>query len=414
MKPATMNAILALAATVQVAVSNPAPSLPSLPSSNAMARAAEYSAAQGGRAFLVQAGGHILYERYDKGWTAEQPHPLASGTKSFAGVLAMLAVQDGLLKLDEPVVKFLPEWRDDPRKSKITLRHLLQLCSGLPGGDRELSGPTTGTRLLGWAASNRAARLGLFTNAAAPADRAQAALRLPLAGEPGTTFAYGPSHFYVFTLVLQRSLEASDRPERNVLQYLHRRLLEPIGIPNARIARDRAGHPDFAGGMLLTAREWAKFGQFVADRGAIRRADGTPQPWLRPELLEECFRPSAPNPVYGLTWWLPSDGVPDAAADTGIETLRQRAIARTVSVGPLKDPSGRPLKVWMAAGLGKQRLYVLPDYGWVIVRFGDGSRESTAYSDAEMLRRLLERDREPAAPAGTNVTGKLTAPSSPS
>ncbi len=381
---------------------------PTLPSSNALVRAVEYSAAHGGRAFLVQVGGRVIYERYDGGWSADRPHPLASGTKSFAGVLAMLAVQDGLLKLDEPAANVLTEWRDDPRKSKITVRHLLQLNSGLPGGDRELSGPRTGSRLLGWAASNRAARLGLTTNAVEPPNKGLAALSLPLAHEPGTTFEYGPSHFHVFVLLLQRRLEASDRPERNVLQYLHRRLLEPIGIPNARIARDRAGNPDFAGGMMLTAREWARFGQFVADRGAIRREDGSLQPWLKPELLEECFKPSAPNPLYGLTWWLPSAGEPDAVVDTGAGRVRQRLL-ETVAAR-LTDAAGRPVTVWMAAGLGKQRLYVLPDRGWVIVRFGDGSRESVAYSDAEMLRMLLDVDRAPTAPRATNAAASPTAP----
>ncbi|MCX7819915.1 MAG: beta-lactamase family protein [Kiritimatiellae bacterium] len=370
---------------------------PLLPASNAMARAAEYSAKHGGRAFLVQVEGRILYERYDGGWNAELPHPLASGTKSFAGVLAMLAVQDGLLKLDEPAATVLPEWRDDARKSKITIRQLLQLCSGLPAGDRELSGPRSGSRLFGWAASNRVARLGL-NGAVEPENVGIAALNLPLAHEPGTAFEYGPSHFHVFVLLLQRRLQASDRPERNVLQYLHRRLLEPLGIPNARIARDRAGNPNLAGGMMLTAREWARFGQFVADRGALRRPDGSLEPWLRPELLAECFQPSPANPHYGLTWWLPGGEGPDAAADTGLRTVRRRMLDLAVA-RPVTDNAGRPVSIWMAAGLGKQRLYVLPDRGWVVVRFGDGSRESVAFSDAELIQRLLETEASAAAPA---------------
>lgn len=386
-----MNTILALALASQLSLEVSAvpiaPRVSVPPSSNAMSRAAEYSARHGGRAFLVQVEGRVCFERYDGGWSAERPHPLASGTKSFTGVLAMLAVQDGLLELDQPVSTVLTEWQHDARKSKITVRHLLQLSSGLASGDRELSGPYTGTRLLGWAASNRAARLGLDT-AVAPPDRGLAALDLPVVHEPGVMFQYGPSHFHVFVLLLQRRLEASDRPERNVLQYLHRRLLEPIGIPNARIARDRAGNPDLAGGMMLTAREWAKFGQFIVDCGAVRRESGELEPWLRPDLLEECFRPSPPNPRYGFTWWLPGSGAPDAAADTGVRGVRQRVVAALAP--PITDASGQPMTVWMAAGLGKQRLYVLPDHGWVIVRFGDGSQQSVAFSDAEFLRCLFD------------------------
>lgn len=50
---------------------------------------------------LVQQGGQVIFERYDNNWSADAPHPLASGTKSFTGVAAMFAVQDGLLTLDE-------------------------------------------------------------------------------------------------------------------------------------------------------------------------------------------------------------------------------------------------------------------------------------------------------------------------
>ena len=71
---------------------------------------------------LIQREGKVIFERYDNGWAADRFHPLASGTKSFTGVMAMMAVQDGLLTLDEFVADTLTEWKSDPRKSKITVR----------------------------------------------------------------------------------------------------------------------------------------------------------------------------------------------------------------------------------------------------------------------------------------------------
>ncbi len=375
----------------------PPAAVPMPPGSNAMARAAEYSASRGGRAFLVQVDGRVVFERYD-GWPPNLPHPLASGTKSFTGVLAMLAVQDGLLQLDERAADTLTEWAGDPGKSKITVRQLLQLSSGLPAGDRQVKGGgRSGARLLGWAASNRTARLGL-DDAPEVADGVRAALELPLAHEPGTKFDYGPSHFYAFVGLLRRKLESSDRPEKNVIVYLHRRLLETIGIPNGRVGRDRAGHPDLAGGMLLTAREWARFGQFIADRGARRREDGTLEPWLKPELLAECFRPSPANPRYGLTWWLPSGaGAQGENPADGLGEGRRR-FAR---MSPVRDAAGRPVTAYMAAGLGTQRLLVLSDQGWVIVRFADGSQRTISYSDAELVRLLFDAPSAPSANGGS-------------
>lgn len=87
--------------------------------------AADYSAEQNGYSFLVMHDGEILFERYDQGWTPDTPYRLASGTKSFSGVMLAAAVQDGLLSVDEPVSKTIAEWKADPRLSRITIRELL-------------------------------------------------------------------------------------------------------------------------------------------------------------------------------------------------------------------------------------------------------------------------------------------------
>lgn len=346
--------------------------------------AADYSAQHSGRALLVQRDGHVIFERYDNGWTANTPHPLASGTKSFTGVMAMLAVQDGLLQLDELASDTLTEWKTDPRKAKITVRHLLTLSSGLPAGDRELSGGRSGSRLLGEGAAKRAERLGLSADGPRPDNLNERALALPAETEPGTKFQYGPSHFYAFSEVLQRKLQHSGRPEKTTLEYLRKRVLEPVGIQVARIGRDRAGNPNLPGGMLLTAREWAKFGQFVSDGGSVRQPDGERKNLLRPDLLEQCFVPSATNPSYGLTWWLRSA---DAEADVG--GLRGRVLRQTLQNQPVPGPDGKPLTVRMAAGLGKQRLYVIPQYQLVVVRFAEATTQGQRFDDRELVGRIV-------------------------
>ncbi|MFM8401654.1 MAG: serine hydrolase domain-containing protein, partial [Pirellula sp.] len=108
-------------------------------------QAADYSKQFNGHGVLIQHRGKILYERYDD-WGKETPHMLASGTKSFSGVLAMFAVQDGLLELDELVCQTITEWKEDPQKNKITIRHLLTLSSGLEPADAAF--PTRNAALL--------------------------------------------------------------------------------------------------------------------------------------------------------------------------------------------------------------------------------------------------------------------------
>lgn len=351
--------------------------------------AADYSTRHGGRAVLILQNGQTLSERYDRGWSATRPHPLASGTKSFTGVIAMFAVQDGLLTLDEPAADTLTEWKDDPDKSRITVRHLLTLSSGLEPLDAELGG-RGGSRLLGDGARRRAERLKLDDQPRV-ADHYQRAIEARAITPPGERFRYGPSHFYAFAALLERKLARSDLPHKTVLDYLHARLFDPIGLKVAYFGRDAAGRPNLPGGCMLTAREWAKFGEFIRLSGAWPQPDGPSRQLLRPDLLAECFKPSAANPKYGLTWWL-GGGDPTGQADGEAPEDRPvdaRLRQQLDQIPAVRTPDGRDVRVWMAAGLGKQRLYILPDHQLVIVRFAEATRDGQQFRDEQFLRLLL-------------------------
>ena len=54
---------------------------------------------------------------------------IGSTTKSYTATMVLQLVDDGLIKLDEPIGKYLPGLV--PRENKITIRHLLEMRSGL-------------------------------------------------------------------------------------------------------------------------------------------------------------------------------------------------------------------------------------------------------------------------------------------
>ena len=79
-----------------------------------------------------RAFGALTYDAGAAETTAETIFDLASLTKVIAtATLAMRAVDDGVLSLDEPVRGRLPEWRGADRES-VTIRDLLEHASGLP------------------------------------------------------------------------------------------------------------------------------------------------------------------------------------------------------------------------------------------------------------------------------------------
>ncbi|MCC6323147.1 MAG: serine hydrolase [Phycisphaerales bacterium] len=412
---ALIAAILAAAPCVSAPIQQPEPSAAGVAPTEAftskLAAAADYSAEHSGRAVLVMHAGRVVFERYDHGWNADRPHPLASGTKSFTGVLAMFAVQDGLLTLDEKACDTITEWKTDPLKSQITIRHLLTLSSGLDPSDAELGG-RGGGKLLGEGAANRAKRLERENKPQAD-DVFAGAIAAPMLSKPGEKFRYGPSHFYAFGELLERKLRATESiTQKTVLDYMHARLFDPIGLKVAWFGKDSAGHPNLPGGCLLTAREWIKFGEFVRLNGSWPQADGSSKQLLKPDLLAECFKPSATNKSYGLTWWLrnaeaggegatsiadsgrAADGKDEAPAerkslrDRLADRLRERELNRQNR--PMTAPGGKKVTVHMAAGLGKQRLYILPEYDLVVVRFAEATRAGQSFDDREFLKPIVE------------------------
>ena len=267
---------------------------------------------------------------------------LASGSKSFVGVAAMAAVEDGLLGLDDRASESLAEWRNDPKKSRITYRHLLSMSSGLTPGERG-----TAMRMKSW------------PDVAA----------VPMESAPGTHYVYGPYHINAFGLALERKLKGE-----TFEAYLKRRVLDPLKIAVDWRMRCADGHPQLAGGAYVTARDWATFGEFLRTGG---------RGIVRPALLAECARPYATNPAYGLTFWLDQPVPPEIVRD--VPLLR-------ADMASIIGSDWLPRDLYMAAGAGKQRLFVLPSLHAVVVRQGS-LLASRGFQDGTFLSLLL-RGRE--------------------
>jgi CubicO group peptidase (beta-lactamase class C family) len=308
--------------------------------------AADYSASHNGHAVLVLVDGKIVFERYQNGFTAEQPHNLYSGTKTFWGPVLAAMIEDGLLtSLDEPVSQTISEWKSDARKNRITIRQLTDLNAGLVQDIQSLQGEDRPTLV---------------------ADLYSHAITLRSVAQPGARFVYGPSCYYVLGEVLKRKLAVR---KQTPLQYLEQRILQPIGARVGRWTHDRSGNPHMPNGAHLTARDWLKFGELLLNRGLFQG-----RAIVRPDLLQ--FVGSTANPGYGFTAWLNQPG--------GRSSSGRGASSNPGDEGGWIYPQGFP-DLYMAAGAGAQRLYIIPSRRTVIVRFGDSPR----FIDREFLSRLL-------------------------
>jgi CubicO group peptidase (beta-lactamase class C family) len=231
-------------------------------------------------ALTVARGKTILCERYGEGYDRDKPHALYSGSKSFWGVLALAAQEDGLLALDEPVCDTLFEWRSDAAKAAVTIRQLLQLTAGFAFGGLGNAVPTY-----------------------------DAAIALPLRDAPGTRFTYGGVPLQVFGALLARKLQQRLTPH----EYLRERLLTPLGIAVASWRSLKDGTQPLPTGAQLSAAAWLRYGQFLCAQGKV-----TDQRVVDEQLLRACWEGTAANPRYGLGFWLdPTGALPDLLYASG-------------------------------------------------------------------------------------------------
>lgn len=306
------------------------------PNSENLNKASEYAFGQNTSALIVYQGDSLLLEKYGSRADRSSKLMLASGTKSFNGIVALCAIQDGLLNLSEPASKGIPSWRMDLVKSKITYSQLLHMTSGIKPGSTE--GPV---RQPSWKELSDS----------------------EMSGEPDGQYEYGATHMNVFAYSLQTLLKTETYEE-----YLKRKVLDPLKISIDWRFRCADGNPQVGGGAFMTAMDWSRVGRMVLNRGSL---DGVEI--LKPSNVDLLHQASTQNPSYGLSWWL------KGVKSTG--RIRQPRDAE-----PIMNADWLPSDFMMAAGAGKQRLYVIPSLKIVAVRMGP---LTSRFSDVEFLSLLL-------------------------
>lgn len=240
------------------------------------------------RALIVMHDGRIVAERYAQPYTRRTRFIGWSMSKTITGVLIGMLVADGKLKLDETPP--IPNWQrpGDPRGA-ITLRYLLQMRSGLEHVET------------GHPAYDADTVRMLFLQGRD--DMAKYAEAQPLESPPGRTFKYSTATAVILDDIAARVL-TGDNPDPEVRRkavddYLKARLFTPLGMRSMVGEYDAAG--TLVGGSMIygTARDWARFGEFLRHDGEVDGVQLVPKSWIA--FMES---PSPRAPDYGGQLWL--------------------------------------------------------------------------------------------------------------
>lgn len=241
--------------------------------------------------------GQIVHERYAEGINMHTRTRTWSTAKSIAVTLFGMLVDKGLLVLDEPLgLQWLPEASDpeaDPRNA-ITLRHVLNMSSGLYPVDSYGMEYATGSGLAYWAG----------------ASSARGARQRGLIREPGTHWDYENYDTLLAVYAMKRALGT----EQSYREFPRRALLDPIGMRNTLVSTDRFGDFILSSQVYTNARDLARFGLLYLQDGMWDGQRLISEDWIR------FVRTPAPATAktgnfYGGQWWLVPDDRTDVPAD---------------------------------------------------------------------------------------------------
>jgi CubicO group peptidase (beta-lactamase class C family) len=235
---------------------------------------------------LVIKNGYLVAEGYFSKGTVEQQALLQSASKSYVSALVGIALDQGCLSsVDKKMLDFFPESADqiaDPRKTQITIRHMLQMRAGYPDEETDSAYPDA----LYWGEY-----LPLIVD-------------FPLVSDPGTKFNYSNLTSNWLAMIVARACDM------DLKSYAQKHLFSPMGIEVGDWLKDRDGHYIGSGGIHLSAREAARFGALYLDDGEYEGNQIIPADWVRDSL--RTYSENARNygvsvrfrdMGYGYQWW---------------------------------------------------------------------------------------------------------------
>lgn len=187
--------------------------------------------------FAVARGENIILSGYRPPYSAEIPHITNSTCKTVVAIGIMFAVSEGLLKEDDTVLSFFPEYETmlTPKYVRqMTVKHLLTMTSGTKCNETASVVETNWTK---------------------------AFLLTDCQDEPGTRFVYNSMNTYMLSAILTKVTGKS------VTEYLKKRFFAPLGINHIKWELCPMGIERGGWGLHISLEGMLKIGMFLANDG---------------------------------------------------------------------------------------------------------------------------------------------------
>lgn len=241
---------------------------------------------------LVLKDGHLIGEDYWHGSGVTHRTRIQSVAKSITSAMVGIAINQGYLTgVDQNMMDFFPELVDqvsDPRKFDITIEHLLQMRAGYPWeeGSKELFN-------LLWYEGFRPSNL----------------VEVPLVRDPGTDHDYSNLSSHFLAIIVARATG------QDLKTYASENLLTPIDASVGNWDTDWEGYYIGHGGMQMTARDMARFGQLYLNGGVSNGKRVLSADWINDSFQtysDDAWKYRVGRNFkdigYGYQWWSARSG----------------------------------------------------------------------------------------------------------
>jgi CubicO group peptidase (beta-lactamase class C family) len=230
--------------------------------------------------FMLVRHGKVAAEGWWRPYGARYPHMLFSLSKSFTSTGVGLAIAEGKLALDAPVLSFFPEdapASPDANLKAMQVRHLLTMTSGHATDTLDRTVRST------------------------EGNWVRTFLSLPVEHKPGTNFVYNSGATYMLSAIVQKVTGMT------LLQYLKPRLFDPLGIRGMTWQTCPRGINTGGWGLSIKTEDIARFGQLYLQKGVWQGRQLVPQAWIAEATSKQVDNGTDPNSDwaqgYGYQFW---------------------------------------------------------------------------------------------------------------
>ncbi len=230
----------------------------------------------GTESVVIAKNGKIIYENYFNGFDVNSPHDMRSASKSISSLIIGIAIDNGIIdNVNNRLYEYIPEKYQqtiDSSKSKITIRDLLTMSSGI----------------------------GVSENTYQQSDDwLKTVLKPPLNHKPTSYTDYKSADPYLTGIYLSGHLEIP------LEIYIQNGLFSPLGIHNYVMNTDETEQrPYFGGGLHLTPRDMLKFGQLFLNKGIWNGKRVISEEWVDESTqIHTRLEDVSDKNGYGYLWW---------------------------------------------------------------------------------------------------------------